>query len=72
MYNIEREKYNEIIGKIEKKKLKEIKLEKEKFKWKDSDLSNKMMLLNEIKDIDWFKKWINKYKIVKMDYKKSV
>ena len=28
MYNIEREKYNEIIGKIEKKKLKEIKLEK--------------------------------------------
>ena len=30
------------------------------------------MLLNEIKDIDWFKKWINKYKIVKMDYKKSV
>ena len=28
MYNVEREKYNEIIGKIEKKKLKEIKLEK--------------------------------------------
>ena len=62
MYNIEREKYNEIIGKIEKKKLKEIKLEKEKFKWKDSDLSNKMMLLNEIKDIDWFKKSIIKCK----------
>ena len=38
MYNIEREKYNEIIGKVEKKTLKEIKLEKEKFKWKDSDL----------------------------------
>ncbi len=37
MYNIEREKNNEIIGKIEKKKLKEIKLEKGKFKWKDSD-----------------------------------
>ena len=67
----EREKYNEIIGKVEKKKLKEIELEKEKFKWKDSDLINKMMLLNEIKDIDWFKKSINKCKSAKMDYKKE-
>ena len=71
MYNIEREKYNEIIGKVEKKKLKEIELEKEKFKWKDSDLINKMMLLNEIKDIDWFKKSINKSNSAKMDYKKE-
>ena len=71
MYNIEREKYNEIIGKVEKKKLKEIELEKEKFKWKDSDLINKMMLLNEIKDIDWFKKSINKSKSAKKDYKKE-
>ena len=71
MYNIEREKYNEIIGKVEKKKLKEIELEKEKFRWNDSDLINKMMLLNEIKDINWFKKSINKSKSAKKDYKKE-
>ena len=72
MYNIEREKYNEIIGKIDKKKLKEIELEKEKFRWNDSDLINKMMLLNEIKDINWFKKSIsNKNKKSKIDFKKE-
>jgi hypothetical protein len=71
MFNIEREKYNQIIGKIDKKKLKEIELEKEKFKWNDSDLINKMMLLNEIKDINWFKKSINKSKNTKMDIKKE-
>ena len=72
MYNIEREKYNEIIGKIDKKKLKEIELEKERFRWNDSDLINKMMLLNEIKDINWFKKSIsNKNKKSKIDFKKE-
>ena len=71
MYNIEREKYNQIIGKIDKKKLKEIELEKEKFRWNDSDLVNKMMLLNEVKDINWFKKSINKSSNSKMDIKKE-
>ncbi len=71
MFNIEREKYNEIIGKIDKKRLKEIELEKEKFRWNDSDLINKMMLLNEIKDINWFKKSINKSSNSKMDIKKE-
>ena len=31
----------------------------------------KMGLLNEVKDIDWFKKSITKCKSAKMDYKKE-
>ena len=48
MYNTYKNKYNELIGKIDKKELKKKQTEENKFKWKDEDLVNKIMAINKM------------------------
>ena len=48
MYNTYRNKYNELIGKVDKKEMKKKQIEENKFRWKDEDLVNKIMAINKM------------------------
>ena len=48
MFNIYRNKYNEMIGNLSKNELLKIQKEKNRFKWFDTDLSNKIFAVNEL------------------------
>lgn len=56
MFNLYRDKYNELIGNLDKKELRRRQFERNKFKWNDKDLVNKMLMLDSIdKDkLGWF------------------
>ena len=46
MYNTYKDKYNELIGNLPKEELKRRQMEKNKFKWNDKDLVNKITAIN--------------------------
>ena len=48
MYDIYKYKYNELTGKLNKEELKKKQREKNKFKWSDKDLANKIVAINKI------------------------
>jgi len=47
MYNTYKDKYNEFIGNLPKEELKRRQMEKNKFKWNDRDLVNKITAINK-------------------------
>ena len=47
MYNTYKDKYNEFIGNLPKEELKRRQMEKNKFKWNDKDLVNKITAINK-------------------------
>ena len=47
MYNTYKDKYNELIGNLPKEELKRRQMEKNKFKWNDRDLVNKITAINK-------------------------
>ena len=47
MYNTYKDKYNELIGNLPKEELKRRQMEKNKFKWNDKDLVNKITAINK-------------------------
>ena len=48
LYNTYRDKYNEFIGNLPKEELKRRQIEKNKFKWNDIDLVNKITAINKM------------------------
>ena len=55
MYNRYKYKYNELTGKLDKEELRKKQLEENKFKWYDSDLINKIVAIDKMEDVSWFK-----------------
>ena len=55
MYNIYKDKYNELTGRLDKDEMKRRQREANRFHWKDDDLINKMIAVNNMKDKTWFK-----------------
>lgn len=55
MYNTYKYKYNEITGKLDKEEIKQRQREKNKFRWKDDDLVNKIIAVNNIESKNWVK-----------------
>ena len=54
LHNIYRDKYNELIGKLPKEELKKRQIEKNKFKWNDIDLVNKITAINKMTNTGFF------------------
>ena len=54
LHNIYRDKYNELIGKLPKEELKRRQMEKNKFKWNDIDLVNKITAINKMTNTGFF------------------
>ena len=54
LYNIYRDKYNELIGNLPKEVLKKRQMEQNKFKWKDIDLVNKITAINKMTNTGFF------------------
>ena len=48
MYNTYKYKYNEITGRLSKEELKKKQREKNRFKWSDADLANKILAVNKL------------------------
>lgn len=55
MFNTYRYKYNELTGKLDKEEIKKRQREENKFHWKDEDLVDKIIQINNLEDIKWFK-----------------
>lgn len=55
MYNRYKYKYNELTGNLSKEEIKKKQREENKFHWKDEDLINKIVAVNDLKDTNWFK-----------------
>ena len=62
MYNIYKDKYNELTGRLDKDEMKRRQREANRFHWKDDDLINKMIAVNNMKDKTWFKPEFTKNK----------
>ena len=65
MYGTYRDKYNEFIGNLPKEELKRRQMEKNKFRWKDIDLVNKITAINKLTNttiFDDFKQYNNEKK----------
>ena len=56
MYNTYKYKYNEITGKLSKEELKKKQREKNRFKWSDADLANKILAVNKLTGDKFFDK----------------
>ena len=54
LYSTYRDKYNEFIGKLPKEELKRRQIEKNKFKWNDIDLVNKITAINKMTNTGLF------------------
>jgi hypothetical protein len=54
MYNTYKDKYNEFIGNLPKEELKRRQMEKNKFKWNDKDLVNKITAINKFTNTGLF------------------
>ena len=54
MYGTYRDKYNELIGNLPKEELKKRQMEKNKFKWNDIDLVNKITAINKMTNTGFF------------------
>ena len=63
MYNTYKYKYNELTGKIDKEEIKKKQIEENKFHWKDSDLINKIVAVQNMENTDWFKPNYSKERI---------
>ena len=60
MYNTYQYKYNEVTGKLSKEELKRKQREKNRFKWSDADLANKILAVNKLTGEKFFEKAKNK------------
>ena len=60
MYNTYKYKYNEITGRLSKEELKKKQREKNRFKWSDADLANKILAVNKLEGVKFFEKEGNK------------
>ena len=60
MYNTYKYKYNEITGRLSKEELKKKQREKNRFKWSDVDLANKILAVNKLTGEKFFEKEGNK------------
>ena len=60
MYNTYQYKYNEITGKLSKEELKKKQIEKNRFKWTDADLANKILAVNKLTGEKFFENAKNK------------
>ena len=56
MYNTYRYKYNELTGRLSKEELKRKQREKNRFKWSDVDLANKILAVNKLTGEKFFDK----------------
>ena len=56
MYNTYRYKYNEVTGRLSKEELKRKQREKNRFKWSDVDLANKILAVNKLTGEKFFDK----------------
>ena len=56
MYNTYKYKYNEITGRLSKEELKRKQREKNRFKWSDADLANKILAVNKLTGEKFFEK----------------
>ena len=56
MYNTYKYKYNEITGRLSKEELKKKQMEKNRFKWSDADLANKILAVNKLEGVKFFEK----------------
>ena len=56
MYNTYRYKYNEVTGRLSKEELKKKQREKNRFKWSDVDLANKILAVNKLTGEKFFDK----------------
>ena len=56
MYNTYKYKYNEITGRLSKEELKKKQREKNRFKWSDADLANKILAVNQLTGEKFFEK----------------
>ena len=56
MYNTYKYKYNEITGRLSKEELKKKQIEKNRFKWSDADLANKILAVNKLEGVKFFEK----------------
>jgi hypothetical protein len=56
MYNTYKYKYNEITGRLSKEELKRKQREKNRFKWSDVDLANKILAVNKLTGEKFFEK----------------
>ena len=56
MYNTYKYKYNEITGRLSKEELKKKQREKNRFKWSDVDLANKILAVNKLTGEKFFDK----------------
>ena len=56
MYNTYRYKYNEATGRLSKEELKKKQREKNRFKWSDVDLANKILAVNKLTGENFFNK----------------
>ena len=72
LYGTYRDKYNELTGNLPKEELKKRQIEKNKFKWNDIDLVNKITAINKMTNTGIFDDIkINYNKSNNTDYKKS-
>ncbi|MCQ2817342.1 MAG: hypothetical protein MJ252_08770 [archaeon] len=70
MYNSYRYKYNELTGKLDKEEMKKKQMEENKFRWKDDDLVNKIVAIDKMKDLSWFKpNYLNNSRLCKSSEK---
>ena len=60
MYNTYRYKYNEVTGRLSKEELKKKQREKNRFKWSDVDLANKILAVNKLTGEKFFDKEASK------------
>ena len=56
MYNTYKYKYNELTGKLSKEELKKKQKEKNRFRWSDADLANKILAVNKLTGEKFFDK----------------
>ena len=69
MYNTYKYKYNELTGKLSKEEIKKKQIEENKFHWKDSDLINKIVAVQNMENTEWFKPNYSKERISKSSEK---
>lgn len=60
MHNLYKYKYNELTGKLNKEEMKKRQNEENKFRWKDVDLVNKMIAVEQMDDPSWFTEFSNR------------
>ena len=69
MFNTYKYKYNELTGKLDKEEIKKKQIEENKFHWKDNDLINKIVAVQNMENTDWFKPNYSKEKMSKSSEK---